>query len=176
MLHGGPFWPVFTHSSPSGFFCLHTRAYACTSTAYTHKEYECSFLEPVSVSEHPQYAELIPTTATATLPQPTTSLLMWWPFHCRMPCCLPQRRIHPAMMNVLGSHSKPQLVHSLRASASPPARLSWRHHYAFASITQFKLKAAREMLGSGRREEVRRRRLPTGGGAVVGERKLKRCV
>lgn len=108
--------------------------------------------------------------------QHTTSLLMWCPFHCWMPRCLPQRRIHPAMMNVLGSHSNSQLEHSFKAPALSLVSLSWRHHYAFGWIMQFKLKRAREMLSSEQLEEVRGRRLLTVGGTVVGKLKVKWCV
>lgn len=94
---------------------------------------------------------------------------MWCLFHCRTPCCSPQRHIHAAMMNVLGSHSNSQLVHSCKAAALSSVSLSWRHHYAFCWIMQFKLKRARKMLGSGQRE----RRLPTVEGTVVKEIKTK---
>lgn len=155
---------VLAHTNtPCSNLLLPTRERECIHVTCASKHIHCLYTRIISAPSAAglgQWASTIkrthPPSPLLLLLQHTNTLLMWCPFHCWMPCCCPQRYIHPAMMSVLGSHSNSQLVHSFKASTihciiiGQPVLLE--ASLCLLSNHAIKRKITRKILGSGQLE------------------------
>lgn len=141
-----------TYTHHSSLLLIHVSVYMQHAHPYTRTAYTQGLFAARLRAGCRSRSVSIHNATDSALPPSSSALLMWCPFHCWMPCCCPQRHIHPAMMSVLGSHSNSQLVRSFKASTIHCIIIGQPVLEASLCLLlnhAIKLKITRKILGSG---------------------------